>query len=194
MKPNLNTMKLTLTTRTKAALLVVLYSTFLMSFSSFAATTKDTVAKAEACCTTKTVAKVVDTPAAVKHSGTENTDPNAAPEMTNALAANLLQQVASADDATNYHFMTGFFRGQAAANTSACDALTDAQVHCAFFGAHAAQLSIPAPVKADRNITLVFNAAHTLETGALPAEISAQLTASADKAISQHFATQYMVQ
>ena len=85
MKPNINTMKLTLTTRTKAALLVVLYSTFLMSFSSFAAP-KDTVAKANACCTTKTVAKVVDTPAAVKHTGTENTDPNAAPEMTNALA------------------------------------------------------------------------------------------------------------
>ena len=193
MKPNINTMKLTLTTRTKAALLVVLYSTFLMSFSSFAAP-KDTVAKANACCTTKTVAKVVDTPAAVKHTGTENTDPNAAPEMTNALAAKLLLQVAGADDAINYHFMTGFFQGQAAANTSACDALTDAQVHCAFFGAHAAQLSIAAPVKADRNITLVFNAAHTLEAGALPTEISAQLTASADKAISLHFATQYMVQ
>lgn len=188
-------MKLMLTTRTKAALLVVLYSTFLMSFSSFAATTKDTVAKAEACCTTKTVAKIVDTPAAVKHrTGTENTDPNAAPEMTNALAANLLQQVANADDATNYHFMTGFFQDEAAVKTSACDALTDAQVHCAFFGAHAAQLSIAAPVKADRNITLVFNAAHTLEAGALPAEISAQLTASADKAISQQFAAQYMVQ
>ena len=126
MKPNINTMKLMLTTRTKAALLVVLYSTFLMSFSSFAATTKDTVAKAEACCTTKAVAKVVDTPAAVKHrTGTENTDPNAAPEMTNALAANLLQQVANADDATSYHFMTGFFQGQAAAKASACDALTE---------------------------------------------------------------------
>jgi hypothetical protein len=187
MTTNINTPKLLLTTRTKAALLVVLYSTFLMSLTSFAGT-RDTVAKEESCCTTRSIVKTASIPVIVKNNN--NTDPNAAPEMTQTLAIALQQQLANADDETNFHFMTGSFQNQASFRASACDALTDVQAQCEFLGKNVNNLSIPEP-DADRSINKVFYMENTLKSGILPAENAARMFIDSDKAINQHFTAQY---
>lgn len=191
MKPNINTLQSLFTTRTKAALLVVLYSTFLMSLTSFAAT-RDTVSKKDSCCTTRSIAKAASTPVTVKRTiaaetPANNTDPNAAPEMTQTLALALQQQLVNTDDETNYHFMAGYFQRQASSASAACDAFTNVQVAVK----NISRLSVPAPANADRSIDKVFKAEYILNAGVLPSEDSAKLFIGSDKAINQHFAAQY---
>lgn len=192
MKPNINTLQSLLTTRTKAALLVVLYSTFLMSLTSFAGTRDTVAAKKDSCCTTRSIAKAASTPVTVKRTiaaetPANNTDPNAAPEMTQTLAVALQQQLVNADDETNYHFMAGYFQKQASSASAACDAFTDVQVAVK----NISRLSVPAPANADRSIDKVFKAEYILNAGVLPIDDSVKLFIGSDKAINQHFAAQY---
>jgi hypothetical protein len=161
-----------------------------MSFTSFAGT-RDTVAKKESCCTTRSIVKAI-APATVKSTRAAetpagNTDPNAAPEMTPTLAFALQQQVVNADDETNYHFMTGYFQGQASSSASACDAFTEVQV----LVKNISTLSLQSPANADGNINKVFKAQYTLNSGVLTAKDAQKLLIDSDKAINQHFAAQY---
>jgi len=193
MKPAFkNTQNTTHTTRNMAALLVILYSTFLMSLVTVAGT-RDTVSKKDSCCSTCAATKAVSTTTVKSTTPVETpsntTDPNAAPEAMKMSAAAFQVQVSSSDDDLNNHFASSNFQASANAHVATCDALTDVQAQrealVSSFPKGNAQF-----VAADSKIDQSFRASFNLDTP-FAAESATKLLIHSDKNLTQHFNQQY---